>query len=885
VFASIRMLAARIAGLFAGHRQDQDFDDELSSHLEMLTDENIRHGMAPAEAQRAARVRLGGFTQLKETNRNLRGLPMIETFFQDIRYALRILRKNPGFTVLAILTLALGIGANTAVFSVASAFLRKPVSFPELNRLVMVLELAPQQTVGWSQVSPATYLDWKKQSHSFEELAAWQYLGWNLTGNGDPEKLNGARVSSNFFQTLGILPIMGRSFRPDEDQPGRGQVAIISYNLWKRRFASDPDIIGKTVDLDHQACDVVGVMGSEFNFPLAVDIWRPLALSPEEQTLRSRHDTMPIGRLKPGVSAHEAWAEITTIEGRLQKEFPQTETSWSIKTLPIGVFVSGEITDQYCKLLIGAVLFVLLIACANVANLLFARAASRQKEIALRRALGATQLRIVRQLLTESLVLAFAGAGLGLLLGQWGIGLIRYHMPPEVELYLPMWKHVRLEPDVFWYTAALALFAGLISGLAPAFRTSRTDFHQELKEGGRGNTGSPARQRLRSTLVIVEIALSLILLMGAGLTTKGVRALLVVNQNLDPEQILTMHLSLPESKYKTPQQKAAFVSDSLARFAALPGVTHAAVATNIPFGIYETNGTVSIQGQPTQAGQFRQANIESVNASYFRVMNIPLHQGRLLEETDGPDQPLAAVISQSFAQRYFHGEDPIGKFLKRGAENSTAPWIRVVGVAGDIRYNFLGAKEAPPIYLPYQQAPEGFCFMAVRTEGDPSTFIARVRGQIASIDPDQPVSRIMTLQKVISNGLIGFSYVAAMLDVLGIMAVVFAAVGVYGVMAYSVTERTHEIGVRMALGAPQRAVLRLILSHGLNITTVGLVLGLPAAWILARFMAGIFFGVSATDLTTFGGTTFLMCLITLLACYIPARRAMRVDPIIALRCE
>jgi putative ABC transport system permease protein len=862
---------------------DQDFQQELESHLDSLTNENIRRGMSPEEAVRAARIRLGGFTQLKETNRDLQGLPMLETFFHDARFASRMLRKSPGFTALAVLTLALGIGANTAVFSVADAFLRKPVWFPELNRLMMVLNRAPQQTVGWSQVSPADYFDWKNQSHSFEEMSAWQWFGWNLTGISDPEKIAGARVSSNFFSTLGVLPAMGRPFLPEEDQFGRGEEAILSYGLWQRRFGADPNIVGKTITLDHVVCDVVAVMGNDFDFPLGVEIWRPLALSPEEQTLRSEHTLMPVARLKPGVSMREAAAEVATIEGRLEHEFPQTETGWTIKALPIGVFVAGELTDEYCRLLIGAVLFVLLIACANVANLLFARSAGRQKEIAVRRALGAGRLRIIRQLLTESLLLAFAGACVGLLLGQWGIGLIRNYMPPEIQIHLPMWTHVRLESDVFWYTVALALLAGLVSGLAPAFQSSRPDVHEELKEGGRGNTGSRGRQRLRSVFVVVEVALSLILLVGAGLITKGVHALLVVNRNLDPRQILTMHISLPASKYKTPQQKAYFFSQALERFSVLPGVKDAAVVTNVPFGVYESDDVFSIQNQPRQSGQFFQADIENVNSGYFRLMNIPLRQGRFLEETDGPDQPPVMVVSNSFAQRYFDTKDPVGKFIKIGDEDSKSPWIRIVGVVGDVRYNFLGAQETPPIYVSYLQSPEDFCFMAIRTDGDPSTFAPAVHTQIQSIDPDQPLSEIYTLEKVISNQLLGFSYVAAILSVLGIIALVLASVGVYGVMAYSVSERTHEIGVRMALGAQQREVLRLVLTRGLIITAIGLLLGLPAAWGLARLLAGIFFGVSATDFTTFGGITFLMASITLLACYVPARRAMRVDPIIALR--
>ena len=553
--------------------------------------------------------------------------------------------------------------------------------------------------------------------------------------------------------------------------------------------------------------------------------------------------------------------------------------------IPIGVFVSGELADKYSLLLIGAVLFLLLIVCANVANLLFARAASRQKEIAVRLALGASRLRIIRQLLTESVLLAFAGACFGLLLAQLGIGIIRYYMPPEVERFLPMWKHIRLEADAFWYTVAIAVFAGLISGLAPAFQTSGTDIHEELKEGGRGSTESRAGQRLRSIFVIAEVASALILLVGAGLMSKGVHALLVANQNVDPRQILTMSISLPNSKYNTPQQRASFLRQTLERFSKLPSVKSAAVATNMPFGFYENDDTIFIQGQPVQPGQYLPADIETVNAGYFSVMNIPLREGRLLAETDGADQPPVAVVSESFAQHYFHGEDPIGKFIRRGTKDSNSAWIRIVGVVGDIRYNILGSKEPPAMYLPYQQSPDRFCSMAIRTEGDPTTFAAAVRSQIESVDPDQPVTQITTLQKAISNALLGLSYVAVELNVMGIMALVLASGGVYGVMAYSVTERTHEIGVRVALGAQRRDVLRLLLTRGLAMTLGGLLIGLPISWVLARFLAGIFFGVSATDLTTFSSVAFLMCFIALLACWIPARRAMSVDPMVALRYE
>ena len=808
------------------------------------------------------------------------------TLLQDIRYGFRMLLKSPGFTALAVIALALGIGANTAVFSAAIAFLRKPVSFPQSNRLVLPLGMAPGQTFGWSPVSPADYLDFKKQSRSFEELAAWRWYGAAMTGKGDPENLDGVLVTSNFFETLGEMPVMGRPFLPQEEQPGHDHEVILSYGLWQRRFGADPKVVGKTVQLDGATYDIVGVMGKDFNFPMGQEIWRPLALNPDEQTLRTSRYIMPLALLKPGVSLREATAEMETIEMRLQHEFPKTESGWSMRVMPIGLFVSGDLADQYCRLLIGAVLFVLLIACANVANLLFARGAGRQKEIAVRQALGASRLRVIRQLLTESMLLAAGGACLGLWLGSWWIGLIHYYMPPEVEKYLPMWKHVRLEPDVFWYTVAVAAVAGLISGLAPAFQSSRADVQEELKEGGRGNSGGRERQRLRSVFVVAEVALSLILLVGAALMVKGVRALLVVNPNLDPGSVLTMVVGLPESRYKTRQQKVAFFDQSLQQLAAIPGVRTAAVASNVPMGQYERDSSISIQNRVFHPNEYRDANIEMVNRGYFQAMNIPLRSGRFLGTTDGPDQPPVMDVSQNFANRYFPGENPIGKMVRVGGDDSKAPWMRVVGVVGDIRYGILGpSREAPALYVPYTQSPESFCVLAIQTSGNPLTFAEAARTQIGKIDPAMPLSNIRTLQKVIRDQLIGFSYVAVMLTVLGIMALILASVGVYGVMAYSVTERTHEIGVRMALGAQQRDVLGLVLTRGLIMTFIGLLIGVPTAWALARFLAGLFFGVSATDLATFSGITALMCAITLLACYIPARKAMQVDPMIALRHE
>jgi len=804
---------------------------------------------------------------------------------QDLRYGLRMLLKNPAFTWLAVVALALGIGANTAVFSVAIAFLRKPVALPHLDHLVMVLSLPPGESINFSSVSPADYLDWKTQGHSYEEIAVWKYSDVNLTGTGEPEKLLGGLVSANFFDTVGVQPTIGRAFRPEEDLPGHDQQVILSNGLWQRRFGSDPAVVGKTMLLDGKKYDVVGVAGREFTFPVGVEVWLPLALKPEEQTLRTSRTLFPMFRVKPGVSVKDVRAEMATIQGRISKQFPETDADWTVKVLPVGVFVSGEQTNQYCLLLIGAVIFVMLIACANVANLLLARAASRSKEIAVRQSLGAGRARIVYQLLTESLLLAVVSTAFGLLLGKIGIGLLRYYMPPDVEKYLPMWKHVQLEWDVFWYAVVVALFAGIISGIAPAFQTSRSDIHDALKEGGRGNSEGRDRQRLRTIFVISEVALSLILLVGAGLMTKGVRALLVVNQNLEPQSILTMHVSLPESKYKTPQLQAAFFDQALQRLKAIPGVRASMVATEVPYGDDEVDNTVTIQNRPARSGEFRNANIENVNADYFAALHIPLRAGRLLEERDALEQAPVVVVSQSFARRFFPGEDPIGKFVKAGADDAKSPWAKIVGVVGDIKYGVFETQIAPPIYFPYRQAPQAFTYMAIKTERDPNAFVTAVHREIAAVDPDLPVSEFFTLQKVFSDQVLGLSYVAVMLTVMGIIALVLAAVGVYGVMAYSVAERTQEIGVRVAMGAQPRDVLRLIMSRGILITSVGLLIGLPLAWGLAQLMASLIYGVSAGDVTTFAAITLLMGAITLVACYVPTRKAMSVDPIIALRYE
>jgi putative ABC transport system permease protein len=809
----------------------------------------------------------------------------VETLAQDIRYAVRLLLKSPGFTAAAILTLALGIGANAAIFSVANAFLRKPIWFPELERITVVVNSMPGESISRNSVPPADYADWKEHANSFEQVGAYEWRDVNLTGDGDPQQLTGASVTADFFEILRTRPETGRAFLPEEEQSGHDREVILGHGLWVRRFGSDPNVAGKTVTIDGVSQTIVGVMGDDFDFPTSAQIWFPMTLSDKERNIRSSHYVWPVARLRAGVSVEQAQAEMAAIQTRLQKDYPIAEKGWGVRVIPMRDFAADEYSRQYSILLLYAVGFVLLIACANVANVQLARATARQREFALREAIGASRWRIMRQLLTESTLLAVAGAGLGLLFAQWALQLMVTHMPPDVARYIAAWKHIQLDFDVLVYTAMLALVAGIVSGLAPAFQGAKTDLCEQLKEGGRGTTAGRSGHLLRHAFVVGEIAASLLLLVGAGLTVKGVRSLLAAHQNLTPESVLTMRVLLPDVKYKDPQRQIAFYSRMLQQVGALPGVKVAAVATRVPFADSGITNDFHIEGIPAQPGEARFLNSESVNPEYFRAMNIPLREGRFFGDQDGAETPRVAVISQRLAQRFWPNQSPLGKHIQEGTDESKKPWATIVGVAGDVRYEWNEREDYPTIYFPYEQAPRQDSFIVVRTEGDPMASVARVRAGIGAVDPDQPVYEIKTMDRVISESVVGLSYVAAIMAVLGAIALVLAAVGVYGVMAYAVTERMHEIGVRMALGAQPREVLRLVLARGFFLTGLGMLIGLPVSFLLANVLASFIFGVGANDALVFSGISVFLAGIALAACYIPARRAMRLDPMVALRYE
>lgn len=807
----------------------------------------------------------------------------MRSIWLDVHFGFRMLLKSPGITLAAILAFAIGISANTAMFSIANAFLLHPISFPDVDRIVMPLGQAPGQTEEWSEVSPATFLDWREQNHSFESLAAYDWADANLTGVGEPIKVQSFRVSANFFDVLRAKPILGRGFIAGEDESGAQRVAVLSASLWRRQFGSDPNIVGRTVRLDSQPTLVVGVMNDKVRFPQSAEIWVPLVFSSEEKSLRTAHYLLPIGRLKAGVSLQQAHADMAAIQARLESSFPNTEKGWGVQCITISDFIAGP-GKGYSVMDLIAVAFLLLIACTNVANLLLARSAARQNEFAVRVALGASRSRLIRQVLVESVLLSIGGAAAGLLLGAWWISLIRAAMPPEVERYIPAWDTVRLDPQVFLLTCAIAVMAGVIAGLFPAFYGSRANLQESLKEAGRGGGPGASRMRLRSALVVVQVALSLVLLVGAALMAKGVQTLFALNFKFNPDAVLTFRVTLRDYKYATPQQRAAFFDALTDRLNHTTGVQNSSVSIGLPFtGTW--SGSFSIENRPLQPGEYRGADLNNVSPNFFALLHVPVLEGRPFTDQDSTDAPPVAIVSEKFAKRFWPGTSPIGHRMKNGEENSKEPWATVVGVVPEITYNPWIHEPPPAVYFPLRQQPVPTVYVAVRTGGDPKAFIPVIRTAVSGIDPEQPVYDVFLLQHVVSNQILGLSYVAVLMGAVGLMALGLAAVGVSGLMAYSVTQRSHEIGIRMALGANPADVLRLFVKHGLKLLLLGVIIGLPLSFALARLLSSLLFGVRANDFVSFFGGALLLTVVVFLACYLPARQATRVDPMVALRYE
>jgi putative ABC transport system permease protein len=807
------------------------------------------------------------------------------TLFQDLRYGLRMLAKNPGFTAVAVLTLALGIGANSAVFSAVNAVLLRPFAFRDQGRAVAIWETVPKQDQHHISAAPANFRDWSEQSKTFDLLAARHGWDVNLTGHGVAERIEGYRVTANFFPLLGIAAQFGRTIAAGDFQPGRASVIVLSHGFWQRHLGADPGIVGKPVLLDGAKYAVIGIMPADFDLPVGAEAWAPLDLSPTEQADRSDHYLQVMGRLKSGVSISQAQADLEAIAARLGRVYPQTNAGHGVKVVGL---VEDLTTDsrQFVLVLMGAAVFVLLLACANIANLQLARATARQREIAVRLALGATRWQIVRQLLVESVLVAALGGLAGLLLSNWGVGLMRGSIPPFILQHVAGLRHFQVDSRVLAFTFVIARLSGIIAGLAPAFQFSHPDLNEELKQGIRGGSSGVDRHRLRALLVVSEVALALILLVGAGLMVKGFRSLLNADPGFDRSHVLTFHVALPDSKYRDKGRVRDFYDQVVQKLQALPGVESAAVVTSLPSGWGWNQTEYTAEGQlPAAPGELRLTVSQSVSPNFFRALRVPLLNGRVLTAQDGPQAPLAVVISESMARRNWPDQDPVGKRIKMGRAESSEPWCTIVGVVGDVKQSQFDGEPNPTTYGPFAQLPQTSTALVVRTSGDPVGLAAAARAQVHKVDPEAPAYDLRTLDQLISDDVSGVQFSASMMLAFGVIALLLAAAGIFALMAYSVVQRTHEIGVRMALGAQHSDVVRLVVGYSMKLVLIGLGIGVACALALTRAISSLLLGVIRMDPLTLTVFTVVLALVATFAAYIPARRATKVDPMVALRYE
>jgi putative ABC transport system permease protein len=817
---------------------------------------------------------------------------MMHTILKDVQYALRSFLKRPGFAIVAVITLGLGIGANTAIFSVVNAVLLRPLPFKEPDRLVMLWERRARSHDANLPISGHEFAAWQERSHSFAAMTMIQPDAMNLTHRGDPVTVNVSWVSNGLFPVLGVPPMLGRTFVEGEDQNGGAKVAVLGQKIWKQRFGSDPNIINQSIRLNDESFTVVGVMPA---LELMPDVLLPIDM-PGEVLKVGKHSHTVMARLKPGVSLDQAQNDLAVISSQLEQDFKDANFGHGVQVVNLHQEVTGR--SQVALLtLFGAVGFVLLIACANVANLLLTRATSRQKEMAIRTALGAQRWRLIRQTLTESLLLSAIGGGVGLLAALWLSDLFT----TITAFNLPRLDQIRLDSRVLLATIGFSLLTGLLTGVAPAWRSSESRLFQWLSEGTR-STASPSRRAVGSALVVFEVALAVVLLVGGGLMLKSFARLVQVDPGFDPHQVLRLDLALPELRYKEPQQQRAFYEQLMQQLRTLPGVESVGGTTQTPLSPGDNWSSFAIEGRPDPpAGQQQQAAVRAVTNDYFRTLHIPLVKGRFFTDADtrvalpvirwfkqqpypkhfDDPQPIPAVlINESMARLYWPNEDPLGRRLKV----IESPWLTVAGVVGDVRHNGLSSKPNPEIYFSHLQEPSNSLAVMVRTSGDPLQLAGAAREQVKALDKDLPVT-LTTMDQVFSDSVAGQRFYALLLGIFASLALVLSMIGVFGVINYSVAQRTHEFGIRIALGAQRRDVFKLVLAKGLMLALLGVAIGAAGALALTRLIAGMLFGVSPTDLPTFAIISLLVTAVAMLACYLPARRATRVDPLVALRYE
>jgi predicted permease len=812
----------------------------------------------------------------------------MEKLLQDLRYGARMLVKNPGFTVVAIVTLALGIGANTAIFSVVDRVLLNRPPYKDPDRLVMVLAVNQQRGREPSPVSAADFEDWRKLNTVFEDMAGSRDAGYSLTGMGEPETIIGYRFAGNFFRVIGANAAIGRTFDENDDNAGSERVVVLGHKLWQRRFGSDPSVVGRSITLSGNPYTVIGVMPAGFAHPQTTELWAPLKLStapPQVLANRQRRFLRVMARLKPGVTLSQAQAEMDQIALRLQQENPQTNAGEGVKIETLRERYAGDARTPLLVLL-GAVGFVLLIACANIANLFLARAASRQKEIAIRLALGAGRGRLIRQFLTESVLLSLVGGACGLVLTLWSTGFLVSLFPKNIaNLNLPQVEDIPINSRVMVFTILVAIATGVVFGLVPALQSANVDLNQTLKETGANVAAGLRSGRFRGGLVITEMALALVLLIGAGLMIKSFWRLQNADLGLDPKNVMTLEVLLPDYKYGEPQKRAAFVQDAMRRIETLPGVQSAGAINFLPLTGFWGTSSFTIEGQPIPAsGEEPEADNRVVTENYFRTMGMRLLKGRTFTEQDTENAPHVAMLNETAARRFFPNEDPVGKRINLGDANQPN-LTEIVGLVNDVKAFGLEEETHADLYRPFVQAPFPLIAFAVRTAGDPASIAGAIRGEIWAVDKDQPVFKVISMEQLTAESITLRRVSMLLVVAFAVLALVLATVGVYGVISYSVSQRTHEIGIRMAMGAQGRDVLRMLVKEGMTLALIGVGLGLGAGIALTRFMASVLYSVGTTDPTTFVLVPILLIGVAMAACVIPARRATKVDPMVALRYE
>jgi predicted permease len=874
-------------------KRKDELDEEIQNHLQRAARARIERGETPSEAERFARLEFGNIGLVTEITRDMWGWRWLEDLILDICFGARMLLRSPGFTAVAVLTLALGVGANATIFSVIDAVVFKSLPFREPNRLAIVWNIDQKDPTALSPISSADFVEWKDQVSVFEQIAGWRFLYFNVTGRDAPERAQGLSVSASFLPLLGAEAQLGRTFLSEEEQPGHERVTVLSDTLWRRRFGADPNLVGQKIKIDGGPYTVVGILSPTFrifqvlNRPL--DIYVPLTLDPSHLN-RQEHDMFVYVRLKPGVSLDRAQSEMVVLYRRLEREYPGTNKSRSARVISMPEAFAGDVRPALL-LLFSTVGFVLLIACANLANLILARATVRGKEMAVRAALGAGRARLLRQVLAETLLLGLLGGATGILLAFWGIRVLNDAIPQQAVKRL---YDFQLDVRVLGFTLVLSLLSSILFGLVPALRSAGSSLVPAFQESGRGWTGGVRVRRMSGWLMISEMALATALLGGAVLSIRSSLFLQTIPRGLNPAHVLTMQVWLPRTKYHNGRSVVAFFHEVLQRIHTLPEVESASAVNFPPLALQYLTVRFAIEGSaPSSRYEMPNARCSIISPEYFRTMEIPLLSGRVFNDSDADEAHGVAVISASMASRFGPNQDPIGHQIRPQFTQQKYFWIpesknlplTIVGVVGDVRQDGLAESNLPQFYLPYQQNPSSIMNLVVRTPSDPMRWANAVQTQVWAVDKDEPVFDIKTVADVAAESFARPHVLAFLFGTFAFLALTLAAVGIYGLISYSVSQRTQEVGIRVALGAQQGDILRLIVGQGLRLTAAGLVIGTAISLAFTRLLTGLLFGVKPTDPITLGAVALLLAFVALAACYIPARRAMRVDPMVALRYE